>query len=1065
MKKHNESIYLEKLEFDEKLNSSWMSFFIDRTRFTWLVIMVIFIAGFLWLKSLPLESTPEVDIGMAVISTVFPWASPETVEDLVTKKIEKEISKVKWIDTITSSSMNSVSVITVQFLSTVVTQQAVSELKDKVDFAKSELPTDAKEPVVKEVSFDDTPIWTFAISGDYDGFELYDYAKKIRDELEKNPLVSEVNISGWLQKEYGVFIDPKKLEQYGVSLSAVNSAISSANMTLPVGDIDIGAYKHSLNIDTRYYSLEKLKNVVVSKLWDTWVLYLKDLADIKESPKKITSISRLSINGKPSMSAVTLGVVKKQWGSIVNLVSEWEVALESMKQRGLIPENLSMKTIVDEAERIKLDLKHLIRDGIITVMLVFITLFLIIWAKEALVAWAAVPLVFLITFCVMAIADQTLNFLSMFALILSLWLLVDDAIVIISAINQYKKSGKFTTRQAALLVMRDYKKVLTTTTLTVVWIFSSMLFMTWIMGKFIFSIPFVITITLLASLVVALTLNPALAVILSGRDSKTDLSKHDDIPWVKWFVKKALDNGFISMHALETKYGNIIAFLLEKNKRVRNFLLGTLLLFFSALALPITGILKSDFFPKGDADNFSVNIELEPGTKLEVTSQVAKKVEEILLQEKEIDSFSTSVWSLGSSDKLSWSSSSENYASMNVNLIKEEYGRKENSMSIAERVRTKVSKIKEAKVTVQEQSSWPPTWGDFELQVAWEDFIVLDKIAKDVKTTLATIPGAIDLSTSRKPLPFEFNLELDPAKLSLYDISIPQVAVFLRNVIDGTESTKIYVWDDEIVVRTQYDNNSVDTFDKIKDLKIKNNRGIDVALRDIVTQNFKASVFSIARIDQERVVAIYATARNGTTGAAIKAEFDQKMKNYKLPAGYKFITWGANEENQKSIMSLLISMVFGMIFIVATLVLLYDSYRQAVLVMVTIPLSLIWVFYWLTLFGQPLSFPWLIGLVALFWIVVRNGIILFDKINQNLEEDIPFKEAIVDAWMSRLEPVLLTSICTVLGMIPLTLSNPTWTSLGLSIIFWLSVSTLFTLLVLPSLYYIVFKKKYLKRIS
>lgn len=1058
MSKHNESIYLEKLEFDEKLNNSWMSFFIDRTRFTWLVIMVIIVAWLLGLKSLPLESTPEVDIWMAFVSTTLPWASPESIEDLVTKKLEKEIGKVKWIDTMNSTSMNSASVIVVQFLSNVDTDSAVRELKDKVDLAKSELPDDANEPIVKEVSFDDNPIWTFSISWDYDGFALYDYAKNIKEALEKNPLVWEVNISGWMEKEYGVFIDPKKLEAYGLTLSSVNSAISSANITMPIWDIDIWAYKHSINIDGRFYDIEKLKSIIVSKLWDTWIVYLGDIADVKISSKKITSISRLSVWWWEPKPAVTLWVVKKRGWSIVNLVSDWEEILKDLRLRWVIPEDLNIKTIRDEAERIKLDLKHLIRDWIITVTLVFITLLLILWAKEALVAWTAVPLVFLITFTVMAIAGQTLNFLSMFSLILSLWLLVDDAIVIISAINQYKKTWKFTTREAALLVMRDYKKVLTTTTLTVVWIFSSMLFMTWIMWKFIFSIPFVITITLLASLVVALTLNPALAVILSWRDSKTDLNKHDEILGFRWFIKKALDNWFISIHNLERKYWNAIKYLLEKNKRVKRFLLATLLLFFSALALPITWILKSDFFPKWDADNFTVNVELEPWIKLDVTSEIAKKVEEILLKEKEIDSFSTSVWSLMSADW--WSSSSENYAMINVNLIKEEYWRKENSMDIAERLRGEFTLIKQAKISVVEEWSWPPTGWDFELKIAWDDFVVLDKIANDVKKTLWTIPWAIDITSSRKPLPFEFELSIDNTKLALYDITLPQIALFLRNAIDWTESTKIYLWDDVISVKTFYNNSSVDTFDKIKDLKLRNNRGIDVSLRDLVKQEFKSSVFSITRVDGERVVTISATARKWTNGALLKAEFDKKMTNYKLPIWYKFITGWANEENAKSVQSLLISMMFGMIFIVATLVLLYNSYKQAVLVMVTIPLSLIWVFYWLTLFGQPLSFPGLIWLVALFWIVVRNWIILFDKINQNLEEQIPFKEAIIDAWMSRLEPVLLTSVCTVLGMIPLTLSNPTWTSLWLSIIFWLSVSTLFTLLVLPSLYYIVFKKKY-----
>lgn len=1059
MDNKNQSVYLDKLEFDEKLNQSWMAFFVDRTRFTWLTIFIIFVAGFLWLQSLPLESNPEVNIGMAVVSTVLPGASPESIEDLVTKKIEKQIAKVKWIDTITSSSINSASVITVQFKSSVDTKEALRDLKDKVDLAKTDLPSDAKDSVVKEVSFDDSPIWTFSISGNYDGFALYEYAKTIKEELEKNSLVSEVNISGGQETEFWVYVDPKKLEQYGLSMDNVNNAIKWGNLTLPIGQIDVWAYNHAISVDTRFYDIQKLKDVVITRLGDTWVLYLKDIAEVKEVPKKITTISRLSVDSKTPQNAVTLWVVKKKWGSIVNLVTQWEEALKELRTKKILPEDLQFKTILDQSERIKLDLSHLIRDGIITVVLVFITLFLIIWVKEALVAGAAVPLVFLITFLVMAIAGQTLNFLSMFALILSLWLLVDDAIVIISAINQYKKTGKFTTREAALLVIRDYQRVLTTTTLTVVWIFSAMLFMTWIIGKFIFSIPFVITITLLASLVIALTLNPALAVILSGRDSKYtgDVKEHG----TKAFIKRALENGFISIHALEKKYGDAIAYLLAKKSRVKKFLTFTVLLFISALLLPIFWILKSDFFPKGDQDNLYINIEAEAGTKLQTTSKITQEVEEIVLKEKEVDSFSTSVGQLSAAGKTTWgSSSSENYASISINLIKEEYGREENSMSIAERLRKEVAKIKDAKVTVVELTSGPPAGWDFELKISGDDFVVLDKIANDVKNTLAKVPGAINIQTSRKPLPFEFNIVLDTAKLSLYDISATQVSLFLKNVIDGTEATKIYKGTDEVIVRTKFAWESVDTFDKIKDLKLKNNKGQDISLRDLVTQDFKPSVFSITRIDQERIVTVSASAAKGTTGAEMKKVFDEKMKNYTLPSGYKFITWGANEENQKSVQSLLVAMVFGMMFIVATLVLLYDSYRQAVLVMVTIPLSLIGVFYGLTLFMQPLSFPWLIGLVALFWIVVRNGIILFDKINQNLDEHIPFTEAIVDAGMSRLEPVFLTSICTVLGMIPLTLSNPTWTSLWLSIIFGLSVSTVFTLLVLPSLYYMVFKKKY-----
>ncbi|MDD4151136.1 MAG: efflux RND transporter permease subunit [Candidatus Gracilibacteria bacterium] len=1055
-----ESKYLENLEYDKNLDNSRYSFFIDRKRFTILIIMVIVIAGYLGLKSLPLESSPEVNIGIASVVVTLPGATPETMEDLVTKKIEKEISKIKSVDTITSTSKNSLSLITVQFKSDANTTEAVRDLKDKVDEVKSKLPDDATDPVVKEFSFSDTPIWTFAISGDYNGFALYDYAKTIRDELEKNPLISEVNISGGEETEFLVSIDPKKLENYGISIGNVNTALQSVNITMPIGDYDIGNYTHSLSVDERFYNINKIKDIVITKLGDTGNIYLRDIASITEAPKKITSISRMSEKGAQSKNAVTLSIVKKSGGSIVNLVSEGQIALDNMLKKGILPSNLNITTIVDQSERIKLDLAHLIRDGIITVLLVFITLFLIIGVKEALVAGTAVPLVFLITFGVMALTGQTLNFLSMFALILALGMLVDDAIVVISAINQYKKTGKFTIRESAILVLRDYHKVLITTTLTVVWIFSAMLFMTGIMGKFIFSIPFVITTTLLASLVIALSINPSLAVMFVGKakQKKEENLKHSSL---KYRLSQALDSGFISLHGLEQFYGNLIHYLVANTKRVRNLLIGTFLLFLSALALPITGILKSDFFPKRDQDNIYINMEAEAGTKLDKMSELAEKVEKFIMKEKEVSSFSTSIGGLASTGKSSGgSSSSSNYANISINLIKSENGRKESSIDISERLRNEVKDIKDFKVTVVELASGPSTGADFELKISGDDFVILDKIAADVKKVLQTIPGAINIDTSRKALPFEYTFSLDTSKLALYDLTIPQVSTFLKNTIDGVEATKVYKGTDEIVVRTKYETNSTDSLDKIKDLKILNNKGQYVYLRDIVKEKFKASVFSITRIDQERIVTVSASAGKQTTGAQILADFNLKTKNYKLPSGYEFSTGGANEESAKSIQSLLVSLVFGMFFIVATLILLYDSFRQSVLVLITIPLSLIGVFYGLTLFGQPLSFPGLIGLVALFGIVVRNGIILFDKINQNLDENIPFKESIVDAGMSRLEPVFLTSVCTVLGMIPLTLSNPTWTSLGLSIIFGLSVSTVFTLLVLPSLYYMVFKKKY-----
>ncbi|MDD2565534.1 MAG: efflux RND transporter permease subunit [Candidatus Gracilibacteria bacterium] len=1052
------SKYLDKLKFDPKLNDSWSNFFLTRTRFIILLVVIIVIAGLLSARTLPLESNPEVKIGIGTVVTMLPGASPEIVEDLVTKKLEKQINKIKGIDTMTSTSKNSVSMIIVQFTSNKDIPTAMRELKDKADLAKKDLPADTKDPVVTEISLDDSPIWTFTISGEYNGFELYDYAKKIRDELEKNPLVSEARLSGGDQVEFRVEYDPKKLDELNLTASSVNSAIAGLNFTIPIGDLAVDKYKHTITLDERFFDIQSLKNLVISKTGNSGIIYLKDVANVFEAPKKRTTLSRLSYKGSDSKltepsSAVTLGVVKKTGGSIVNLIDEGVVKLEEMQSLGILPKDLKITTIQDNSERIKLDLEHLVRDGLITVLLVFLSLFAIIGIKEALVAGISAPLVFLMTFTIMALFGQTLNFLTMFALILSLGLLVDDAIVVISAINQYKGTGKFTTRESALLVLRDYRNVLISTTLTVVYIFSAMLFMTGIMGKFLFSIPFIITVTLLSSLIVALTINPALAVTFD----KVALKKGQK----ESRLSKFMGSGFIKLTKIENFYEHILEYIISKRKRAITFLFGVLGLFILSLSLPGLGILKSDFFPKTDADTFAINFEAEPGTRLDITSELVKPIETLLLKEKEVTSFATTVGaqSGGGGKSLGGSNSGDNYASITINLIKKEYGRKETSIDMTDRLRKEFTKINGIKITIAEAASGPASGADFEIKIYGENFNIMQKIADDYKKVLSKIPGAINIESSRKPVPLEFKFSFDSTKLALYDLSLAQVGLFVRNVVDGAEATKILKGTDEIIVRTIYNNESSNNLDKIKDLKIKNLRGQDVFLRDILVNELNPSTNSITRINQKRVISVTASAGKTTNGKNILAEFNKKTASYKMPVGYEGVVGGSNEESAKSVASLMTSMIFGIFFIIITLVVLFDSYKQSILVLTTIPLSLIGVFVGLVLFGQPLSFPGLIGLVALFGIVVRNGIILFDKINANIKEDIEFKESIIDAVKTRLEPVFLTSICTVLGMIPLTLSNPTWTSLGLSIIFGLTVSTFFTLIVLPTLYFIFIKDK------
>lgn len=289
--------YISKLTYDPELEKSWFTFFTDKFRVVALLIIVIIIAGIVALRSLPLESTPEVDLGIISVSVALPGASPESVEDLVIKKIEKEVGKVKGIDKMSSTSQNSFGTVMLQFKSGIDMTKALQEVKENVDIAKKNFPESAKEPSVKELNFRDTPIWIFSLSGNKTPLELNIIAKDIRDELEKIPNVSSVNISGGDELEYRVDYDPRKLEMYSITPEQANQAIQSVNFTLPVGDYTVDDYKHTMNIDNRFYSIQSLRDIPVANIGDPGIIFLRDIATVKEGTKKRESESRLSING------------------------------------------------------------------------------------------------------------------------------------------------------------------------------------------------------------------------------------------------------------------------------------------------------------------------------------------------------------------------------------------------------------------------------------------------------------------------------------------------------------------------------------------------------------------------------------------------------------------------------------------------------------------------------------------------------------------------------------------------------------------------------------------------
>jgi HAE1 family hydrophobic/amphiphilic exporter-1 len=1115
--KTTDHLYLQKLEFRPELRKSWLNFFIVNFRVVILLMIILTGVGLYSFFTLPRESNPEVKIPYGIVITTYPGASPSDVEELVTKKIETSLAGLKDVKTITSNSSNSVSSITVEFDAQANLDDSIRNLRDQVNSVQGNLPSDANQSVVKAISFDDTPIWTFSIAGPYDGFTLRQAGDDIQTELEKIPGIREVNVSGGDEKEFDINYDPQKLTFYNLTPVAANQAVAALNIAVPAGNFDGEKYSYSVRSDSRFYDAATLGNVPLAHTDSGAIIYLKDVAEVEETAIKKTVYSRLSTAGQAPQANVTLQVIKKTGGNIIDTIDAGKQVVASELKK--LPAGITYSTTVDMSAQINKDFAQLTHDFLLTILLVFLILFLIVGFKEALVAGLAVPLVFFATFGVMLYTGITLNFLSLFSLILSLGLLVDDAIVVVSATKQYMKTGKFTPEEAVLLVLNDFKAVLTTTTLTTVWAFLPLLMASGIIGEFIKSIPITVSVTLISSLIIALIVNHPLAAVLervrlsrqlfffwfflllgaavaSGvwlgtigiivalvilgidivlvrwylKGGRKKLISNEQLVAAEWrddnLIKKKLINqsrhdregflnklihGVIRFDKLLPIYEKYLRKILATKKSRWTLLSIVGLLFVAAMALPATGLLASEFFPASDQDTINVSIEAPNGLKLDETNKIVSAVETKLLKYKEIDNFSTIVGQASADSALSVGSSLSNQATITIKL-KPEAERKLKSYDIANEINADVSGIQGATIKAESLKAGPPSGAAFEAQISGDDLQVLDKIAHDLDPYLKSIGDVVTTDISMKESPADYTFKLDPARLELYNLNAAYVGSTLRMAISGTKVTTVIIGGKEIDVMARFEPDKIPDLASIQNLQILNLKGQPVFLKDVAQIELDPSIATITHINQKRTVTLTAVLKGGANSTAVVKAFQDKIKQYQFPSGYSITYGGETEQNQESVMSILQAMIVSILLIISTLVIQFNSFRKSIIVLVTIPLALIGVFFGLALAGITLSFPGLIGILALFGIVVKNAIILVDKINLNLKSGIGFTDSIVDAGKSRLEAIFITSICTILGIIPITMSNDMWRALGSAIIFGLLLSSFLTLFVVPTMF-------------
>lgn len=1020
-------------------------FFIRNTRFSYLLILALLGFGVFSVISIPKESAPEVQIPVGIVSTTLPGAPAADIEALITNELERGLSSsLENVKRITSTSREGISSITVEFEAGADIDTAIQDLKDQVDVLKVDLPSDANEPRVTEVNFVDQPILTFSIAGDRTDDEFITLADAIVDELETVPSVSRVEASGVRTREISVLVERTALLTYNLTVTDVVNAIRSANSTFPIGSIITDEIAYNIAFEGDLTTVDDVAAVPITTRGGQPV-FVSDVATVQPSLTAPTTLSRLSVASAPSESAISFSVYKQSGGDISQIAALVQDRLTELQNSQEVLDGLTLYTIQDAGAQNRTDLLQLVNSGIQTIILVVLVLVIAIGWREGLIAGTAIPLSFTIGFIGLYLSGNTINFISLFALILGIGVLVDSGIVMVEGINKRMKDDPTIDKvQAAILTIREYNLPLVSGTLTTVSMFAGLFIVSGVTGQFIASIPFTLIFILFASLLVALGFLPLISAGFLRRRSSTKLERAQ----------------VLYSRQLESWYERKVRFVLERRARKVFFVSSLVVGFFVSIALIPLGLVQVEFFSQSDSEALFIEVELPEGTIKETTDIALRRVEEVLYTRGDvIEAFSATV---GAGSAFGSGGANEKLGNFYVALKDE---RVDSSTVIAQQLQAEFVALEDLKITISQPSAGPPTGSAIGVKLTGDDLVVLNDTALQVAAALRTIDGVTNVDTSTNNNSTELVLELDTAKTAAAGLNPQIVSQTLRAAVFGADATSITSLNDDtnVVVRLNLtDDNQIapefanrTTLEALGSIELSTPSGERVLLASLVTSRPRESSTVINHEDQERIVTVSADLAVGGNVRTINEELLQKVgEELSIPDSVTLTLGGETEDSDQAFGELFLALIVGIVLMIAVLVLQFDSYLHTFYVLSILPFSLIGILFGLMITGSALSFPSIMGFIALSGIVVNNSILLIDQMNglRRRSPDLPIREVVIIASSSRLRPILLTTLTTVIGMVPLLSTDEIWIPLATAVMFGLSFSVIITLVLIPIIY-------------
>lgn len=997
--------------------------------FTILVIVLPIVAGTFAYQTLPKEGEPEISAPHAIVITTYSGASPSEIESLVTNPLEEALSDLKNVEEMRSSSAESVSVVVIDFDVEADLERSLQKVREKVTDARKDLPDEVEDSIVQEINLSDVPIMLVSVVGDMDPILLKRLAEDVADEIELMPEILSTEVAGGLTREIQLYLDPDRLNQYGLTILDVYNAVKQADINIPGGMVNTAERRFMLRTLTEIKHVEDYARVPLIMQGDR-VVFLGDVGTIKDGHTEEVSYSR--VGGE---SSVSIAVKKRTGANILETSAKIREKIKKLEKD--FPAGIRITITADQAKYIQQGFDVMSNSAVTGLIIVIIVLYFAMGLRNSVITSLSIPLSLLVTFILLKVFGQTNNNMVRFALVLCIGLLVDNAIIVVENIYYHYQLGK--ERLTAVIEgVSEIAAPVISATLTTMAAFLPMLLMTGTTGEYMGFLPKTVTIALSASLIVALIANPLVLVRFMKRTEKKGriISPEEDLARLKRIyvsgVSWALNHRFI-----------IVLFMV--------------LSLTWAVSLVARQIIKVEMFPDIDFDYTYITIETPPGTDVDLTDGIAAQIEKIVVEDvPEAVQVVSTVGAKGQSAyEITFGSGKiSNYAEVTLELLDGKKYARVSHKKIQQRIRPRLDAIPGAVIHFRPLSWGPPSFAPIVVKVIGPELETLRRITEDVKNMLARTPGAIDIKDDFSGAPPELRVQVDRDLAALLGVPLDMVAMGLRCATAGLD---VRDFRDELDVSKKYDlkvrfsPESRTSSGMLEKIKVRSRSGQLVPLSNIARFYQGPGINKIGHVDRRRVVRV--SARNeGRSAVEITKDYKKTLDDYKLPAGYRFDLSGEYHETEESFASLKLAYLVAFILIFTLLVAQFNSYIQPLAIMTALPLSVVGAMIGLMVTGNNFSIMSFVGLVGLTGIVVNDSIVLVDCINRMREKGMNIVDAIVAAGQQRLRPIISTTLSTIGGIITLTITDKLWEGLGVVIIFGIAFATVLTLVVVPVMY-------------